>query len=239
MQSHHLSSDIPSIIYLWMLRVLVPLGSYQAFADRLNYSSNENIAKALGFIDNKLIELFVSQPKAILAHLCKLHQVAEHEWREAKVPPCLGNNIARLSELLELSETDCRILEFAVMVNNESLLVDATETLGDLSPSRLYRVLAILLGLPEREIKNSLNARSILMQSGLVEIRSRNIASLGCKLDVLSDRFAEALYASEADPVMLLRDVVTQSAPAELEFSDYEHIGASLAILRPYLPWTI
>lgn len=235
MQSHHLSPDIPSIIYLWMLRALVPLGGYQAFADRLNYSSNENIAKALGFIDNKLIELFESQPKAILAHLCKLHQVAEHEWRDAKVPPCLGSNIARLSELLELSETDCRILEFAVMVNNESLLDDATETLGDLSPSRLYRVLAILLGLPEREIKNSLNARSILMQSGLVEIRSRNIASLGCKLDVLSDRFAEALYASEADPVMLLRDVVTQSAPAELEFSDYEHIGASLAILRPYL----
>ncbi|MGG7056410.1 AAA family ATPase [Nitrosomonas sp. ANs5] len=239
MHIHHLSSDIPSIIYLWMLRALVPLDGYQQVTRRLGYSSNEGITKALSFIDKTPIDLSESQPKVILAHLWNLYQAVERKWHDAKVPPCLGNNVIRLSELLGLSETDCRILEFAVMVKNESLLYDVTETLGDLSPLRLYRVLAILLGLPEREIKNSLNVRSILMKSGLVEIRSRNIASLSCKLDVLSDSFAEALYVSEADPVMLLRDVVTQSAPAQLEFSDYEHIGTSLAILRPYLEYAL
>ncbi len=235
MQIHHSSSAIPSILYLWMLRALVPLGGYQQFTGRVLFSPEESITKALSLIDKTPINLSESQSKVILAHLSKLHQAVEYKWRDAQVPPCLGNNVIRLSELLGLSQTDCRILEFAVMVKNESLLYDTTRILGELSLLQLYRVLAILLDLPEREIKNSLSARSILIQSGLVEIGSRNAASLGDKLDVLSDSFAEALYASEADPVMLLRDVVTPSAPAHLEISDYEHIGASLAILRPYL----
>ncbi len=234
MQTHRLSPDIPPIIYLWILRLLIPLGGYQEFIRRLNYSS-EGVAKALGLISDKLIELSESQPKAILAELHKLHQTVERKWRPAGVPSCLGSNVVRLSALLDLTEVDCRILEFAVMVKNERLLYDATEILGDLSPLQLYRVLAILLDLPEQEVRTSLSTRSILMKSGLLAIGSKGIASLRYKLEVLSDSFADALYSSETDPIMLLRDVVMQSAPAQLKFSDYEHIGESLAILHPYL----
>ncbi|CAE6516642.1 AAA family ATPase [Nitrosomonas nitrosa] len=238
MRTHRVSEDIPTISYLWILRVLIPLGGHQEFIRKLNYS-NEGIAKALGFISNKLIDLSESQPKVILAELHKLHQLAERKWCQAKVPSCLGGNIVRLSKLLGLSEADRRILEFAVMVKNERLLYDATEMLGDLSPLQLYHVLSVLLDLPEQEIRNSLSTRSTLMKSGLIAIGSKGIASLSYKLGVLSDSFADALYSSEADPVMLLRDVVNRSTPAELKFSDYEHIGASLAILRPYLEYAL
>lgn len=238
MQTHRLSPDIPSIIYLWTLRILIPLGGYQEFIRRLNYS-HEGVAKALGLISNKLIELSESQPKAMLAELHKLHQAIERNWSRTEVPSYLGSNVARLSKLLSLSEADCRVLEFAVMVKNERLLYDATEILGDLSPLDLYHVLSVLLGLPEHEIRNSLSARSTLMKSGLIAIGSKGIASLRYKLGVLSDSFADAMYSSEADPVMLLRDIVIRSAPAQLKFSDYEHIGASLAVLRPYLEYAL
>lgn len=47
------------------------------------------------------------------------------------VPTILRENVGRLSKLVGLSATDCRILEFAVMIRNESLLDETCDRLGN------------------------------------------------------------------------------------------------------------
>jgi hypothetical protein len=50
---------------------------------------------------------------------------------EKVVPTILRETVGRLSKLVGLSATDCRILEFAVMIRNESLLDEACDWLGN------------------------------------------------------------------------------------------------------------
>ncbi len=173
--------------------------------------------------------------KAVLSELRLLHQNAEKQWANAPLSDCLRTNVRQLSDLVGLSSTDCRILEFAVSINNERLLDDAADWLGQLSSVKVFHSLSVLLDLPEPDIRASLSAQSILARSGLVSIDRNGTSSLRGKLDLLSDGFADLMATSEADPISLLRGTVSAAGAAQLNLADYGHIDTSLDILRPYL----
>ena len=145
----------------------------------------------------------------------------------------------RLAELVGLTDTDCRILELAVVLQNERLLNDTADSLGPLSFVKTFHVLSLLLDLPEPQIRASLNSQGSLARSGLLSMDRGGTERLSGLLDLLSATFASHISTSEADPVSLLRDMVTVSAPAKLGIADYEHIAPSLSVLRPYLKHAI
>ena len=151
------------------------------------------------------------------------------------MPSCLARNVTRLSKLVGLSEADCRILEFSVMLANERMLDDTADRVGHLSSAKVIHVLSVLLDLPEHEVRLSLSGLGVLTRSGLVTLSRLGACTLRSKLQLLSDDFADHIVSSDADPVSLLRDTVTLCSPAELDISDFEHIAPSLAVLRPYL----
>ena len=248
------SVDLDPLIRLWLLRVLVPLGGHRDFV-RPHGISNDSIAAAIGlghWIDPTQYEIpdFLrgtykvkhTDPekseydvKAVLSELRLLHQNAEKQWANAPLSDCLRTNVRQLSDLVGLSSTDCRILEFAVSINNERLLDDAADWLGQLSSVKVFHSLSVLLDLPEPDIRASLSAQSILARSGLVSIDRNGTSSLRGKLDLLSDGFADLMATSEADPISLLRGTVSAAGAAQLNLADYGHIDTSLDILRPYL----
>ncbi|MDO8312245.1 MAG: AAA family ATPase, partial [Sideroxyarcus sp.] len=230
--------DIAPIIRLWLLRILVPLGAHRKFITARGFD-NETLAETLGlseWIDPVPCDF---EPKAVRAELRKQHHLSERKFGDVQVPSCLRSNVARLSELVGLSDTDCRILEFAVLVQSERILDDTADWLGDLSSQKVFNTLSVLLDLSESEIRSSLSAKAILAKSGLVSVDRSGSKQLRRKLDLLSDNFADHISSSETDPVNLLRDTVTISSPAELEIADYPQIAPSLSVLRPYLKRSI
>jgi transitional endoplasmic reticulum ATPase len=228
------SDDITPCIRLWILRLLVPLGAHRTFIGDFGFS-NESVAKALGmgaWIDPSGSEF---TPQTVRKELRNLFQAGERELLNDAKPSCLAGNVARLSALVGLSEVDCRILEFAVLISSHRALENAADWLGQLSSSKVFHALSVLLNLPEDDVRSSLSASGILTRSGLVSLGRNGADTLRGKLELLSDHFADHIVSCDTDPVALLRDTVLAGSPAELGLCDFEHIAASLAVLRPYL----
>ena len=229
-----LNPDMPQIVRLWIMRILIALGGHKEFISLQGFG-NDSLALALGlehWIDPASMDF---NPKTVRTELRKLCQDGEKHLRNALPPSCIHDNVARLSEVVGLSAVDCRILEFAVLIQGERSLDDAADCLGQLSSVKVFHVLSVLLELPESEIRSALGTQGILARSGLVSVDRSGAAPLRCKLDLLSDSFADHISSSEADPVSLLRETVATGLPGQLGIADFEHIAPSLAILRPYL----
>lgn len=231
-------TNIEPLIQLWLFRLLIPMGCHRKFVQD-NWLESERIAEALElgneFSYSEIIGENEFNGKAIRNHLHSQYRDIEKRFSRATVGDCLAGNIKRLSSLVGLTVTDCRILEFVVLIHNEHILQEMANYLGDLTSVQLYHELAVLLDIPENEVRLSLNAKSILTQSGLVSVERRGASTLIGKLDLLSNSFADHILSEDADPVSLLRDTVFVSTSAQLKIDDFEHISAELNILKLYL----
>ena len=236
LHSHYTASAVDSnhLILLWLLRILVPLGGQREFMNSHGFN-NDSLAEMIGlghWIDSSSRDFDL---KAVQSELRLLYPKAEKQWAKAPLPSCLRQNVGQLSDLVGLSTTDCRILEFAVSIHNERLLDDTADWLGQLSSIKVFHALSVILRLPEAEVRASLSAQGILARSGLVSVDRNGVSTLRRKLDLLSDGFADLMASSETDPISLLRGTVSAAGPAQLDLADYSHIDSSLEILRPYL----
>jgi len=252
--SRHTEIAIAPIIQLWMLRILVPLRGDRNFLQPSGFR-DDAIAEAVNLghwvdLSRSDAPAFLKQlpksagtdgierefdEKAVRYELKQLHLRAENLWATASMPPVLSNNVSRLSSLVGLSATDCRILGFAVAIHSERLLRETADLLGELSSSKLFHVLSVILDLSEAEVQASLGPHGILARSGLVSLDRNRTHELSGKLDLLSDQFADCMVTSDTDLVSLLRGTISAAGPAQLKLSDYGHIKASLDILVPYL----
>jgi SpoVK/Ycf46/Vps4 family AAA+-type ATPase len=225
---------VDSINDLWMLRILVPLSGHKAFIMR-NGFSEDAVARHLGvgeWLDDDELDF---DSTAVRTRLRELHVAAEGCAARLAPPPGLRANVVRLSELVGLSETDCRILEFAALIHHDRVLDDCADTLGQLNSLKVVDVLASVLGLERRCVQSALGSQGVLARSGLLAVDRGSSGYLRGKLDLLSDSFADLIMGEEADALTLLKDTVSPSAPPRLELVDYGHIGESLALMLPYL----
>lgn len=230
----YLSSDLPPVLRLWLFRILVPLGGYKEFISK-NGFSNDNLAEVLGlgkWIDPTDQEF--DQQKVRNA-LRRLYQTGEKKFGDSATPEHLLINVERLASLVGLTETDCRILEFAVLINSVRLLDDTADCLGRLTTVSVFHALSVLLAIPEQDVRLSLSSKGALMRSGLLTLERNGSSSLREKLELLSDCFADKISSEEVDPVSLLRGIVLPSAAPHLALDDYAHIHSELSVLNPYL----
>lgn len=231
---NYFSTEFFPLLKLWTLRALVPLGGYKKFVSRHGFA-NDQIAEGLGL--EKWIEPDdeTFDVRKVRAALRRLHQAAEKNTQDVSVPEHLSANIDRLAELVGLNTTDCRILELTVLANSIGLFEETLEYLGYLSAVAVFRVLSIILGIPEQDVRQSLGSNGALARSGLLTLDRSGTASLKNRLDLLSDCFADTVSSEDIDPINLLRGIVLPSSLPHLTIQDYTHIQADLAILRPYL----
>lgn len=222
---------------LWMLRMLVPLGGHRQLVGPRGFT-DDDLARALGLAEWVDPEDRDFDPDAVRARLRELHRQAERDT-DCLLPPVLLANIGRLAELVGISAAECSVLGFATMLHHERELDDAADTLGLLSSSAIVDVLARLLDLSPEAVRAALSSHGVLARSGLLSVDRSGMALLRAKLDLLSNRFAESILASETDPIALLRDTVAPSAPAHLTLADFAHLDQALGILRPYLAQAI
>ena len=232
--SHRYPHDIQPIIRLWLLRMLVPLGAKDEFI-RNHAFANDVLPKLLGldeWVDRDFDDF---NRKAIISELIKLHKEAERNLLKATPPVILMRNVRQLADMVGLSTTDCRVLEFAIIIHNDSVLDDTADWLGNLSKDKLIHVLSVLLDLPEAEIRSALSTKGILNQSGLLTVNQDAGNTVKGKLELLSSSFSQTISSMESDLIYLLRDIVLVSPPPQLEITDYVHVSKSIDILLPYL----
>ena len=136
--------------------------------------------------------------------------------------------------MVGLTDADRRILEFAVMLQNEPYLADVADYLGPLTSTKAYQVLSTVLDLPLGGVRAALGSDGVLTASGLLVIDRSGMHSLRFKLNMLSDRFADHVSSTSTDPIGLLRDTVLPSLAGHLTLNDFEHLNESLRVLRPY-----
>ena len=232
-----IKGELPSEVRLWILRVLVMLDGHRQFI-KMDGVQNFGLASVLGLDDwSEQVEGEFDW-KAARQELRQLHKAAERGKRLNGLPPVLENNLSRLSSVIGLSDVDCRILAFVAYLKSDQALEDATDFLGALSSVRVIRSLAIVLGLVESEVRTALGPHGTLARSGLIKLETHG-STLGTKLELLSDDFADEVITLNTDPVDLIRSSVIASAPPHLQIGDYQHVGDALSILRPYLKRSI
>lgn len=230
-------AGVEPVVRLWLLRLLF----------RLNEFNGLFLLSRDGELIYSLAEVFDIDMKScktedddidyreVLRRLNRLCKDGEKTLKHATAPSCLTRNVERLSALAGLSATDCRILEFAVLIHTEKILEKTGYLLGDLTTKQVVNVLSVLLDLPQAEIRNSLSRNGALSRSGLLSLDKGIGDSLDDKLELLSPHFAENMVSLDADPVVLLRDVVFPSSPPHLAIDDFPHLTRELGTLLPYL----
>lgn len=230
----HDSDQPDALTSLRILRILVPLGGHNELFSRHGFS-NDGVARAAGlgaWVDDEDRDF---DEKALRKKLRDMHRLAEQNAHMARPSATLERNMARLAQLVGLSPTDCRILEFAAMLHQDRALDDCADTLGNLNSLKVIDTLARLLDLPVEEVGMSLHPHSLLARSGLLTVDRSGTGYLRSRLDVLPGDFANHILASDADPISLLRDTISASPAARLGLQDYSHLEQVLGMLKPYL----
>lgn len=222
--------QVHPLIRLWLLRLLVPLECHRKFVGDRGLDSEE-LAELLGLPTE---EQDSYDPLKIRAQLKQLHADAEIKATSIAIPEPLASNIEQLADI-GLSHVECWILAFAICMRSNRLLDDTADWLGhEINSLTVYHVLSILLGFPEKEIRDALSSQSLLSKTSLVVLdHQRN--TLGRKLDLLSHNFADRLMAESGSPMEWLRDMIVTSPSATLSLDDYPHMREILDFVLPYL----
>ncbi len=209
--------------------------------DKYHHETGDDISHSLAGIFDTGNEWYTKSnnridPNKALNCLHNLYVTEEKKPRKAKAPRILAANVERLSKLTGLSSTDCRILEFAVLLYSDEILDETCDLLGELTIAKLFKVLSKLLELPEADVRRSLSKKGSLFRSGLLSLFKDTLKyELKILLDLISSRFADTMVSMDADPVDLLQDVIFPSSPPHLNIDDFPHKAKEIDMLLPYL----
>ena len=152
-----------------------------------------------------------------------------------QVPTTLASNVARIAALVGLSDVECRVLEFVLLMRGNQHLQQASEHVKNLDNPRLMQALGIILEQSPEAIRLALRSDGLLAKTGLVTVDMRSTRSMDNKFDLLSEKLPYRLIESEMQPTDWLKDMIVPSDPGHLNFEDYAHCAKALQVLRPYL----
>ncbi len=223
-----------TVITLWVLRLLIPLGCHRHFIGK-NGLSNDPLAEHLKLDACCALEGKSYSATKVRQGLQDKYQWAKENSREFLVPTVLSSNIQKLASLIGLNSVECKVLEFVILCTMDQVLESATYLLGELTTKKTLQAIALILDIPEAEAYKALSINSTLERSGLVSIDRSGNYYFESKLDILSLQIAEQLLGSDVDPIQLLREQVVASVPPVLSLQHYSHIECEVNVARLYL----
>ena len=221
-------------IALWMLRLITSHEVLRRFVCKGDFG-RDDIAYALGLDHWIDPEDRPFNPQAVRAELYQQLSKAQRACAQQPLPALLQDNVQRLATLVGLSAVDARILAFAVCLHNEPMLDETADMLEQLTTTQVIKTVAMLLDLPDAQVRQALGSQGLLARSGLVVVDRSGSGRLKSKLEMLSHTFADQMVSTDADPIHLLRGKIQPAAPGHLALTDYDHIKPTLDIVHPWL----
>lgn len=222
------------VVRMWVLRLMFVYGGHgkrSALAAYLNEDA-ETLMDACGLMSKPMLS---SNPKTVHAELRRLYKAAEAEGCQTSLPATLLLNVQCLAKLVGLSDTDCRVLEFSIMLFEDSRFRAICDAMGSLTTLQTHHLLAVVLDVPEAGIRASLSGQSALIRSGLLSVERSGRDMLSSKMALFSVDFADNMMSGPTEPQELIRETVSVAGPAHLALTDYDHAQKALSILLPYL----
>ena len=233
------AQQINPLVQLWIFRLLVLAGGHHNFISNAGGFTDDDLAKTIG-IDEYLrisnLDLDEMDRRQCLKVLKSMHAELEETTINCTHMPVLEANIQRFKALAGLSDVDCSLLTFALIIHSEPVLEGAGDLINFKSTGKTMQTLALLLGLSINDVKTALSKRGRLATSGLLlldhDLLNHDLQS---KLGILSDSFVENMLTEDDDPLLMMSDVIRLAPPAQLIFTDYPHIAEQITIIRPYI----
>jgi len=227
-------ADLHPLVRLWILRLLIELGGDRNFIVAGGFR-DDVLAADIGLQDWVEAGDEMFDAKAVRRDLRQLHRKAELDHCQVRPPRDLERNMGLLAGLANLSETETKILTFAILLHQEPALDTAADLLGGLSTAKVSRALSVLLDLPEPEVRAALKQDATLVRTGLLSVEHGTCMSLQGKLDLISPDFADRILSVETDPVSFIRDTVAPASAPDLAPEDYGHVASHLKLLLSWL----
>lgn len=221
-------------IALWMLRLITSPAALRQFVRKDDFG-RDDIAYALGLDHWIDPEDRPFNPQAVRAELYQQLDKAQRACAKHPLPALLQTNVQRLAALVGLDAVDSRILAFTVCLHNEPMLDEAADQLESLTTAQVFQTLAMLLELPDAQVRQALGSQGLLTRSGLVVVDRTGSSRLKGKLELLSHTFADQMVSTDAAPIHLLRGKIQPAAPGHLALADFGHIQPMLNIVQPWL----
>lgn len=211
-----LPSEIENKIKLWALRAIEKFGMPDSFFQRYDdiLQKGESIAKAKVRLKKRLAELEKSKITGI---------------------ETLDRNLDALCAVLNLSEVDKKIIEFAVIVNEFAVLGEVFRPLGNMHIIAFYEVLGYIIGVPAAHVKEALRPESKLRQSNILEMHDRQDIRLDCVFRFFYIYFSTDMLNSQGDILEVFRSTFFKAGKSPLKFDDFRHIKVDEAAIKSHI----
>ena len=218
-----------------LLRVLLDSPAVTQLSGQPSYNLLK-VAEFIGFDDyerfseGKTVSKIRSELKLVLTHwLGKGYGKKRH-------PRNLEKNLRKLRKVIGISDLECDILAFAVILHSESMLETGCGVLGtDLASHMVPRILAAALGEDLKSVRAALDRDAKLAKTGLLSLEIRGRYDLRQLIDLMTPTFANRMLGDLKDIRSLVENFVTPSAPASLTADQFGHAHDWLLLTRGHL----
>jgi len=218
-----------------LLRVLLDSPAVTQLSGRPSY----NLLKVAEFIGFDDYERF-SEGKTVSKIRSELKLVLE-QWvvkgyGKKRLPKNLEKNLRELRKVIVISDLECDILAFGVILHSESILETGCGVLGsDLASHMVPRILAAALGEDLKSVRAALDRDAKLAKTGLLNVEIRGRYDLRQLVDLMTPTFANRMLGDLKDIRSLVENFVTPSAPASLTADQLAHAHDWLLLTRRHL----
>ena len=222
------------LVRIWLLRMLVLFGKHEYVLDPQGGANRRLLTHSIGIAHWREASRRHT-PRKALSELRRMLKQTGDDPANHLAPAPLARNARQVASLLGLSDVERRLLEFTVLLHSESALeVGCAGLLGSLGAWQISPILAMLLDLPEPDVRAALSPKGVLTQSGLITLERGDKSYLGEVLSLMPG-IGGHMLSQEADTLGLFRDAFSPAQAAELAMADFAHIRPGLDILLPYL----
>lgn len=228
------SSDTCALSLKWAFMLMLDLGGHRNFVQRHHFN-DDDLAAELGL--QELVDADDFSPALALRRLRGEREAFDLAFPVPGYPDRLEANLQALGELIGLDVVEQRILGFSVLLHTDPCLHEASDQLGAIGINRTQRVLSVLLGVAQEDLRPYLSNDGRLVRAGLLEVNAQSCAltTLSSRLVIESADFLQQLRFSLGEPIGLFRHAFRLSPAGHLAEKDYCHLGRSFDIAKSYL----
>lgn len=240
--SGHLFMDDPALTVLragWLVRSLLDIGESLPSVRRrrknafsLPDTEEEDISTALMAVGLGEPAGKHLTPGQLRAHLRRVLGKLESS---APAPGPVYRAAEAIAELIGLDTLELQLLLLLCFLEEDPVLGDQADRLGELSIYRATGVLADWLGYPREAVAAALSQRGVLAMSGLVRFeRHFGHQYLRRRLNVL-DGLSMLLLTQPVEPDQLFTRYLRPAAAGRLQPPDFNHLGPDYGYLQQLL----
>lgn len=216
-------------VAVWSIDILLELGGWKSLSKNYSFTRDENSLRAIGLEHLEDEEITKQQ------FLKALKEQREKHWEIEVLPDnVLCENVGRLADYIGLNKVEKSILLFCVILKKDKGLMSVADTLGELSAEDVMIVLAEILNLNLKSVREALSKERILVKSGLLKVDRESSDELQHKLDIL-DGLPEVLEESGVTVDSMLEYYFCLADKAVLKEDDYDHVADRFSLVQAHL----